>query len=152
MSQSVGKLYLDDLIVGAAFRSGTYTVTEEEIKRFARDYDPQPFHLDDDSAARTFFRGLAASGWHTAAITMRLLVDGGLPLATGVIGAGGEISWPAPVRPGDVLHVETTVVEIVPSKSKSDRGIVHCRTRTVNQDGTVVQLTLAKILAFARPV
>src|ERR1700733_9128316 len=96
--------YLDELHVGQRFESGTRTVTEADIKAFAVAYDPQPFHLDDEAAKSTLFRGLAASGWHTAAATMSLLVDAGLPLADGIIGAGAEIKWPRPLRPGDVVR------------------------------------------------
>lgn len=151
MTATNTKLYLDDLAVGASFRSPTYGVSEEEIKRFARDYDPQPFHLDDEAAKQTFFRGLAASGWHTAAITMRLLVKGGLPLADGIIGMGGEIAWLAPVRPGDVLRVTSTVAEIAPSQSKPDRAVVRFQCSTVNQRDEVVQRIEPKLLVFKRP-
>ena len=105
------RLYLDDLHIGQCFTSGTHVVDEEQIKAFARQFDPQPFHLDNEAAKDTLFSGLAASGWHTAAITMRLLVGGGLPLAGGVVGAGGELDWPNPTRPGDTLHVESEVLE-----------------------------------------
>src|ERR1700678_3834262 len=127
-------LYLEDLTVGQRFTTGTLTVTEAEIKAFASQYDPQPFHLDDDAARGTFFGGLAASGWHTAAMTMRMLVDAGPPLAGGIIGGGGEITWPRPTRPGDVLHVEGEVMEIIPSKSRLDRGVVVMRSETKNQN------------------
>src|SRR5688572_9242746 len=98
-------LYLEDLHEGQRFVSASRTVEAEEIKAFAAEFDPQPFHLDETAAAGSFFGGLAASGWHTAALTMRLLVQGGLPLAGGVIGASGELSWPRPTRPGDMLRV-----------------------------------------------
>lgn len=147
----IQRLYLDDLAVGACFHSGTYRVDADEIRQFARQYDPQPFHLDDEAARDTLFGGLAASGWHTAAITMRLLVDGGLPLAGGVVGAGTEITWPRPVRAGDELHVETTVMEIVPSRSKPDRAIVLCRSDTLNQHGERVQRSDARLVVFRRP-
>src|SRR5882724_12746231 len=100
-------LYLDDLHVGQRFTSNTHLIDEEQIKGFAKQFDPQPFHLDDDAAKETLFAGLVASGWHTAGISMRLNVDGGLPIAGGILGAGGEIAWPTPTRPGDVLHVES---------------------------------------------
>ena len=144
------KLYLEDLTVGQRFTSGTLTVTEAEIKEFAGRYDPQPFHLDDTAARRTLFGGLAASGWHTAAMTMRLLVEGGAPLAWGIIGGGGEIAWPRPTRPGDVLHVEGEVMEIVPSKSKADRGMVLMRSRTLNQNGEEVQVSTMKLVVPRR--
>ena len=105
--------YLDDLKAGDRFLSGKHTIDEVQIKSFAAQFDPQPFHLDDEAAKATLFGGLAASGWHTAAITMRLLV-GGLPLAGGIIGAGGEITWPKPTRPGDVLQVESEVASVTP--------------------------------------
>ena len=116
-------LYLDDLQVGQRFTSRTHRVDEAEIKAFASQFDPQPFHLDENAAKASLFSGLVASGWHTAAMTMRLLVEG-LPLAGGVIGAGGELSWPRPTRPGDILLVEIEIVEIVPSRSRPDRGVV----------------------------
>jgi acyl dehydratase len=143
-------LYLEDLTVGQRFTSGTLTVAEEEIKAFAARYDPQPFHLDDAAARQTLFGGLAASGWHTAAMTMRLLVDGGAPLAWGIIGGGGEIAWPRPTRPGDMLHVESEVVEIIPSKSKPDRGMVLMRSETKNQNGDIVQVSTMKLVVPRR--
>jgi len=146
----VDKLYLEDLSVGQRFTTGTLTVTEAEIKAFAGRYDPQPFHLDDAAARQTLFGGLAASGWHTAAMTMRLLVEGGAPLAWGIIGGGGEIAWPRPTRPGDVLHVEGEVMEITPSKSKPDRGMVVMRSRTLNQNGEEVQVTSMKLVVPRR--
>jgi acyl dehydratase len=106
------RLYLDDLQNGQRFTSGTHVVDEEQIKAFARQFDPQPFHLDNEAAKNTLLSGLAASGWHTAAITMRLLVDSGLPLADGIIGAGGELDWPNPTRPGDILQVESEILNV----------------------------------------
>src|ERR1019366_4247057 len=105
-------LYLDDLHVGQHFTSGTYKMEEERMKAFAAEFDPQPFHLEEEAAQRSIFRGLAASGWHTAAATMRLMVTGGLPFAGGMVGLGGEISWTKPTRPGDTLHVESEILEI----------------------------------------
>ena len=117
-------LFLDDLHVGQRFISAARTLDAAEIKRFAAEYDPQPFHLDETAAQDTLFGGLAASGWHTAAITMRLLVERGLPIAGEIIGTGGELLWKKPVRPGDTLHVECEILEIIPSRSRSDRGSV----------------------------
>jgi acyl dehydratase len=144
------RLYLEDLSVGQRFTTGTLTVTEAEIVEFAGRYDPQPFHLDDAAARQTLFGGLAASGWHTAAMTMRLLVDGGAPLAWGIIGGGGEIAWPRPTRAGDVLHVEGEVLEITPSKSKPDRGMVLMKSETRNQNGDAVQVTSMKLVVPRR--
>jgi len=144
------KYYLEDLSAGQRFTSPTLTVTEAEIKAFAGQFDPQPFHLDDEAAKHTLFGGLAASGWHTAAMTMRMLVEGGAPLAGGIIGGGGEIAWPRPTRPGDVLHVEAEVIEVIPSKSKPDRGMVMFRSETKNQNGDAVQITIMKLVVPRR--
>ncbi|RXT56701.1 dehydratase [Bosea sp. Tri-44] len=140
------RYYLDDLVVGQRFRSASHTIDDAQIKAFAAQFDPQPFHLDEEAARETLFKGLAASGWHTAAITMRLNVEAGLPLMGGIIGAGGEISWPAPTRPGDTLHVESEVVEITPSRSKPERGIATIVSRTINQRGETVQILRAKLI------
>jgi acyl dehydratase len=144
-------LYFDDLKVGDTFITGTHEVSAADIKRFAAEFDPQPFHLDDEAARHTMFGGLAASGWHTAAITMRLLVSGGPKLANGVLGAGGEIAWKMPTRPGDVLHVESEVVELTPSRSRTDRGMLVLRSRTINQHGEVVQDLTARLVVARRP-
>lgn len=144
-------LYLDDLPVGRRFTSGTHALDEQQMTAFARQFDPQPFHLDRETAKSTLFAGLAASGWHTAAITMRLQVDGGLPIAGGIVGLGGELAWPKATRPGDVLRVESEVVEVVPSRSRPDRGVVVVRSETRNQRGEVVQTTTMKLLVPRRP-
>jgi acyl dehydratase len=143
--------YLDDLSVGQRFTTGTHRMDAAEIKRFAAEFDPQPFHTDEQAAKESFFGGLAASGWHVGSVTMRLLVDCGV-LAGGMIGAGAEISWPAPTRPGDVLQVTSEITEIRPSRSKPDRGIVTLRSETRNQDGTVVQVLVSKVVVLRRPV
>ena len=149
--QSPASLYFEDLQVGQRFTSGTYQVTEAAIKTFAAEFDPQPFHLDDAAARATIFGGLAASGWHTAAVTMRLLVTSNLHLlAGGVIGLGGEVSWPTPVRPGDTLSVQSEILEIRSSRSKPDRGIVKVRSTTFNQNGEEVQILLANLMVFRR--
>lgn len=142
--------YLDDLKAGDRFTSAEHALDETQIKAFAAQFDPQPFHLDDGAAKSTMFGGLAASGWHTAALTMRLLVGGGLPLAGGIIGAGGEISWPKPTRPGDVLHVETEVVSVTSSRSRPDRGMAVVRSETRNQHGDVLQLSVYKLVVPRR--
>jgi len=143
-------LYLDDLHVGQKFSSGTYRMDEARIKSFAAEFDPQPFHLDEEAARHSVFGKLAASGWHTAAATMRLLVASGLPFAGGLAGLGGEIAWSRPTFPDDTLHVESEVLAIVPSRSKPDRGIITVRAVTLNQKGEQVQVFTAKILAFRR--
>ncbi len=145
-----GPFYFDDFEVGQRFSSGSHALDAEQIKAFAAQFDPQPFHLDDDAAKATLFGGLAASGWHTAAITMRLLVEGGAPVAGGVIGGGGEIAWPRPTRPGDVLSVESEVVEAVASRSRPDRGMVTMRSETRNQHGDVVQVLTARLVVPRR--
>lgn len=144
------RLYLEDLRVGQTFVTGSVTVTAEAIKAFARDYDPQPFHLDEAAAKDSLFGGLAASGWHTAALSMRLLVDG-LPFAGGLIGVGGETTWPRPTRPGDTLTVHVEILEIAPSKSRPDRGMVRTRNETRNQHGEPVQISTLGIVAWRRP-
>jgi acyl dehydratase len=143
-------LYLEDLEAGQRFTSNSVTVTEDDIKAFAAQFDPQPFHLDARSAASSLFGGLIASGWHTAALTMRLLVGGGAPIAGGVVGAGAEISWPRPTRPGDVLTVRSEVVEVRPSASRPDRGVVTLRSETRNQAGDVVQVLTSRIIVLRR--
>lgn len=142
--------FLEDLEVGQRFTSGTFQLQASEIKTFAGSYDPQPFHLDDAAAAASLFGGLAASGWHTAAVTMRLLVQGGAPFAGGLIGAGCDIAWPTPTRPGDTLTVESEVLEIRPSRSKLDRGMVTLRSETRNQHGQVVQTMVSRLVVPRR--
>lgn len=143
-------LYLDDLAVGDRFISAEHALDAAQIVAFAAQFDPQPFHTDPDAAESTFFRGLAASGWHTAALTMKLLVESGLPLADGVIGSGGELQWPQPTRPDDVLHVEAEILEIVPSRSKPGRAMVQARCETKNQRGEVLQRFTPKLVVVAR--
>ena len=145
------KLYLDDLHVGQRFTSGSYLMEVVRIQEFAAEFDPQPFHLDEAAAESSVFRGLAASGWHTAAVAMRLLVAGGLPFANGIVGLGGEIAWPKPTRPGDTLQVESEIIEITPSRSKPQQGIVTVRSTMFNQDREAVYLLTVKLLVFRRP-
>jgi acyl dehydratase len=146
------RVYLEDLQVGQRFGSGTVAVTPEAIKAFAREFDPQPFHVDEEAAKATFFGGLAASGWHTAALTMKLLVGGAYQPVGGLIGGGAdELRWPRPVRPGDVLRVESEVLEIRPSQSRPDRGMVKTRITTLNQAGEPVQILVANMVVPRRP-
>jgi acyl dehydratase len=143
--------YLEDFAVGQKFGSATLRVDEERVKGFAAEFDPQPFHLD--AAARaTLFGGLAASGWHTAAMTMRLLVESDLKPAGGIVGAGfDEFRWPRPVRPGDELRIETEVLEVRPSKSRPEQGMVKLRTTTLNQRNEPVQVSVGNLVVPRRP-
>lgn len=144
------RLYLDDLAVGAEYRSAEHRLDAAQTVAFAREFDPQPFHLDAEAAKHSLFQGLSASGWHTAAITMKLLV-GSVPLGNGIIGAGIEMQWPRPTRPNDTLHVVSRIVEIVPSRSKPDRGIVTVESLTLNQHGETCQRLVSKLVVMRRP-
>jgi acyl dehydratase len=137
-------VFLEDLQVRQRFARGRHRIDEEQIRAFARQFDPQPFHLNAEAAKETRFGGLVASGWHTAAVTMRLLVGGGLHIA------GGEIAWPSPVRPGAVLHVESEILELRPSRSRPDRGVATVRSETRDQFGEVVQMHVAKLVVPRR--
>ena len=144
--------YLEDFAVGQTFRSGQRQIDAERIKTFAAEFDPQPFHLDETAARDTIFRGLAASGWHTAAVTMRLLVESDLKPAGGIVGAGfDEFRWPRPVRPGDELRVEIEVLEVRPSRSRPDQGLLKVRTTTLNQMGEPVQISIGNLMVPRRP-
>jgi len=144
--------YLEDLEPGHQFVSGRLSVEAERIKSFAAEFDPQPFHLNEDSARDSFFNGLAASGWHTAAMTMRLLVESDFKPAGGIIGAGfDDMRWPRPVRPGDELHVESEVLEVRPSKSRPDQGLIKVRTTTLNQNNEPVQVFVGNLIVLRRP-
>ena len=149
----MGLYYLDDLVAGQHFvGSNRLRIDEDRIKAFAAEFDPQPFHLDAAAASASLFRGLAASGWHTAAVTMRLLVDSEFKPAGGIVGAGfDELRWPRPVRPGDELHVESEVLEVRPSKSRPEQGLVKVRTTTLNQDGEAVQISVGNLVVPRRP-
>ena len=144
--------YLEDFAPGQTFTgSARVRVDPERVKSFAAEFDPQPFHLDENAARASFFGGLAASGWHTAAMTMRLLVESDLSPAGGIIGAGfDEFRWTKPVRPGDELRVEVEVLEVRASKSKPDQGLIKVRTTTLNQNGEPVQITVGNLLVPRR--
>ena len=148
----VTERYLEDFAVGQIYRSGRLTVDKDRIKAFAAEFDPQPFHLDDEAARGSIFRGLAASGWHTAAVTMRLLVESELKPAGGIVGAGfDEFRWPLPVRPGDELSLESEILEVRPSRSRPDQGLVKVRTTTRNQNGDAVQISVGNLVVPRRP-
>lgn len=142
--------YLDDLHVGQRFVSRMHQIDAAQIQTFAREFDPQPFHLDPAAAQGTIFKGLVASGWHTASITMRLLVESGLSIAGGLVGAAAELSWPKPTRPDWILHVETEIVDLKSSRSRPDRGIATIRCETRNQLGETVQVLTAKVVVPRR--
>jgi len=143
--------YLEDLSVGQRFASGFIQVGAQEIIRFAQDYDPQPFHLDPILAKETLFGGLAASGWHTAALTMRLIVGGEFMPAGGFIGAGfDELAWPIPVRPGDELHVTSEILAVRRSQSRPMQGVIKVRNLTINQNGETVQRAVVNLIVKAR--
>jgi len=144
--------YLEDFTVGQVFNTGRLRVDKEQIVAFATEYDPQPFHLDEDAARKSPFHGLAASGWHTAGMTMRLMVGGEFKPAGGILGVGfDELSWPRPVRPGDELHAKSEVLEVRPSKSKPDRGLLRVRTTTLNQNDEPVMMFTGNLLVPRRP-
>ena len=144
--------YFEDFAVGQTFGSERRRIEADRIKSFAAEFDPQPFHLDDEAARTTMFRGLAASGWHTAAFSMRLLVEGELQPAGGIIGGRlEELHWPRPVRPGDELRVESEVLEVRPSNSRPDQGLIKVRTTTLNQNSEPVQIFVANLFVPRRP-
>jgi acyl dehydratase len=144
--------YLEDFAVGQIYNSGRLRVDREQIIAFATQYDPQPYHLDDEAARKSVFQGLAASGWHTAALTMRLMVNGEFRPAGGILGVGfDELSWPRPVRPGDELHVKSEVLEVRPSKSRADRGMLRVRTTTFNQNDEPVQVFTGNLIVPRSP-
>ena len=144
--------YLEDFTVGEVFGSGRLTVTAEAITAYAAEYDPQPFHLDDAAARGTMFGGLAASGWHTASLTMKLLVGSEFRPAGGIIGGGmEELRWPRPVRPGDTLRVAVEVLEVRPSKSRPQQGMLRVRCTTLNQEDQAVQVILPQLVVPRRP-
>ena len=143
--------YLEDFMVGQTFASGRLRIDGERALAFAAEFDPQLFHLDEAAARRSLFAGLTASGWHTAAVTMRLLVESELKPAGGIVGAGlDELRWPRPVRPGDELHVECEVIEVRPSKSRPEQGMIKLRTTTVNQDDKPVLMYVVNLVVPRR--
>ena len=145
-------LYLEDFEAGQTFGSGQVAVTEDDIIRFATQFDPQPFHLDPEAAQSTIFRGLAASGWHTAALTMRLLVGSEILPGNGIIGAGFDsLNWPRPVRSGDTLHVVSEALEVRRSKSRPTQGMIKVCSRTLNQRDELVQESVGNLVVMARP-
>jgi acyl dehydratase len=147
----LSRRYLEDFAVGQTFGSGRLRIDKERIFAFAAEFDPQPFHLDEAAARHSIFGGLAASGWHTAAVTMRLLFDSELKPAGGIIGAGlDECRWPRPVRPGDELRIECEVIEVRPSKSRPEQGLIKLRTTTLNQNGEAVLMHVVNLVVLRR--
>ena len=145
------QVYLEDLQPGMGFNSAPVTVTAEDIKAFAAQFDPQPFHLDEAAGEASFFKGFAASGWQTASLAMRMMVTSGPKLAAGYIGAGGDIAWKKPVYAGDTLTLRGEIIEVKPSRSRPDRGIAVVRCETFNQHGELVQVLNANVVVWRRP-
>ena len=144
--------YLEDFAAGQVFNTDRHRVDKEQIFAFARQFDPQPFHTDEEAARKSPFQGLAASGWHTAAMTMRLMVDGEFKPAGGILGVGfDDLSWPRPVRAGDELHAQSEILDVRPSKSKPDRGMIRVRTTTFNQNNEPVMMFTGNLLVPKRP-
>jgi acyl dehydratase len=151
-AEKLSRQYFEDFVVGQVFNSGRLRVDKEAIVAFAREFDPQPYHIDEEAARNSVFGGLVASGWHTAALTMRLLVGSEFRPAGGILGVGfDELRWPRPVRPGDELYVKSEVLEVRPSKSRPDRGTIAARNTTFNQNDEAVQIFTAKLLVPRRP-
>ena len=145
-------LYLEDVAVGQRFQSEPYRVSETAMIEFARQFDPQPFHLDHAAAEASVFQGLAASGWHTAAIAMRLLMTGPMQFVGGAVGLGvDELRWPTALRPNDTIQLETEILETRPSRSKQGFGIVRIRNVARNQNGEVVLSYVANAMVRRRP-
>jgi acyl dehydratase len=143
--------YFEDFAVGQTFATGRHRVDKDQIVTFAKQFDPQYYHLDEEAAKQSPFKGLAASGWHTAAMTMRLMVEGEFKPAGGIIGVGfDQLSWSRPVRPGDELHVKSEVLEVRPSKSRNDRGMIRVQNTTLNQNDEVVQVFTGNLLVPRR--
>ena len=143
--------YLEDFAVGQMFGSGRLRIDGERALAFAAEFDPQPFHLDEAAARHSIFGGLVASGWHTAALTMRLLLDSELKPAGGIIGAGlDECRWPRPVRPGDELRIECEVIGVRPSKLHPNQGLIKLRTTAFNQDGEAVLIHVVNLIVPRR--
>ena len=144
--------YLDDLKPGDAFESPRHTVTQDAIVAFARRFDPQPFHTDPAAASAAFFGTLIGSGWHTAALTMRMLTESQMDIAHGLIGAGVEkLRWPTPLLPGDVLRVRIEVLDVRASSSRPEIGIVRIRVRTLRDDDSLAQEMIASIVVPVKP-
>ena len=142
--------YLEDLHVGQRFTAGPHVMEAERIREFAAEFDPQPFHMDEAAAEASVFKGLTASGWHTAAVGIKLMVASDLRLAGGLIGFGGGLEWPRATRPGDVLRLESEILAITPSRSKPNQGVVTVRNVLLNQADEPVYIFTGKILAFRR--
>ncbi|MGA2392671.1 MAG: MaoC family dehydratase [Candidatus Lustribacter sp.] len=144
--------YLEDLKPGQAYESRRHTITQDEIVKFAREFDPQPFHTDPEAAKTSFFGKLIASGWHTAALTMKMLTEADIDIAGGIIGAGmEELRWPVPLVPGDTIHVRVEILDSRASKSRPAIGIVRARIQALREDGMAVQEMIASLIVPAKP-
>jgi acyl dehydratase len=143
--------YFEDFKVGDTFAGGTIDVTQDAIIAYARQFDPQPFHTDSETAKKTMFGELVASGWHTASMTMSLFATSEIRIVNGIIGGGVEqLAWPRPVHPGDRLSVRSEILETRPSRSKPDRGMIRVKVETLNQSGEVVQSFVGQLVVLKR--
>jgi acyl dehydratase len=143
--------YLEDFEVGQTFTSKGIRIDADRIKSLAAEFDPQPFHLDEKAATDSIFGGLAASGWHTAAITMKLMVESDLKIAGGIVGTSfEELRWSRPVRPGDVLRVESEVLNVRVLKSRPNQGVIKMKTTTLNQNDEPVQVLVGNLFVLRR--
>jgi acyl dehydratase len=144
---TIKPLYFNDIKIGQKFTTSTYEFTKSNIIEFAKQFDPQPFHLNEDSGKASIFGGLVASGWHIGSATMRLIIGNEAPIAGGLISRGGEVKWLNPARPGDVIHVESEVIDKIPSKSNPNKGTVLIQSKTINQNNYVIQILVANLIA-----
>jgi acyl dehydratase len=151
--EAMTERYFEDFAVGQLFKpSVRVRIEKEDIIAFAQKYDPQPFHLDEEAARHSMFGRLVASGWHTAAVTMSLIARADYRAAGGTVGLGFDsLRWPMPVLPGDELHIVSEILEVRPSRSRPDRGLVKIRTRTLNQNGEMVQEVIGNAMVPRRP-
>ena len=146
-------IYFEDLEVGSETYFGSYEVTREEVLEFAHKYDPQPFHLSDEEAAKTHFGRLAASGWHTGAMSMAVIARHVVDHRQAGLGSPGidELRWKKPVYPGDTLHVRGKIIETTPSRSRPEMGSFRTRTTVTNQDEQIVMTFVSIVLIRRRP-
>ncbi len=138
---------VETLEIGQTFTSDSLLITKDKIIAFAKEFDPQPFHLDEDEAKQTFFNELVASGWHTSSVTMKLILQS-MPFKHGMVGSGGQVSWKRPVKPNDSLHVTTKIINIKPAKNNANQIYLTLECQTLNQFNRVCQIMEANVIAF----